>query len=94
MVSLLPTVTEPVWTSNAGAWPPLLTMPLCVAETSGALRAAYLVDVEEADGDRGDDCENDDDQDQDDGAHRVVPSVLNLPLIGAGAMSGERKHGG
>jgi hypothetical protein len=33
---LVPTFTEPVWTSKAGAWPPLAVIPLPVAATSGA----------------------------------------------------------
>jgi hypothetical protein len=33
LASLLPTFTEPVWTSKAGACPPFATTPLVVAET-------------------------------------------------------------
>ena len=36
VVSLLPTRTDPVSTSKAGAWPPLATMPFSVADTWGA----------------------------------------------------------
>src|SRR3954466_9347974 len=35
--SVVPTFTEPVWTSKLGVWPPFATTPLLVAEMSGAL---------------------------------------------------------
>jgi uncharacterized membrane protein len=34
--SLLPTLTDPVWTSNAGACPPFAVTPLEVVESCGA----------------------------------------------------------
>ena len=35
--SCVPTLTEPVWTSNAGAWPPVAVTPLSVAAIVGTL---------------------------------------------------------
>ena len=76
----MPTLTEPVSTSNAGACPPLAVTPLLVALSSRRLGAADLVDVDEAGRDRGDDRDDGEDEDKEDGAHVVSPDLTMLVL--------------
>ena len=56
VAGLVPTLTEPVSTSKAGAWPPLAVIAVVRGGNVRRLAAADLVDVEKAGRDRGDDA--------------------------------------
>ena len=80
VVSLVPTLTEPVSTSNAGAWPPLAVTPLRVAAICGACAPRIWLMLRNPVRDRGDDRHHGDDQDEDDGAHRLFPPMRSATL--------------
>ena len=69
VVSLVPTLTEPVSTSNAGACPPLAVTPLRVAETCGAFAPRIWLMSRKPVAIAGDDDDDREDEDEDDGAH-------------------------
>ena len=71
--SRVPTATEPVSMSKAGAWPPVAVTPLRLASMSGALAPrTWLMSMKPV-ATSGDDGDHGQDEDKEDGSHALAP---------------------